>query len=143
MSPSKHFLVQIRLIVFTVSLSYLNTTVNRRLCEGFFSLSGFAVRGIETFPSEFSLSVFAFGTREQSFAALALRDAFNIRHHPPFVLEHCLQSGLWTIMSYKKILFRRHLPAGIYVKVFSFFVRCTQSIAARLNGSEEYSDLAR
>lgn len=39
---------------------------------------------------------------EQSFAALALRDAFNIRHHPPFVLEHCLQSGLWTIMSYKK-----------------------------------------
>lgn len=102
MSSSKHFLVQIRLIVFTVSLSYLNTTVNRRLCEGFFSLFGFAVRGIQTFPSECSLSAFAFGTREQSFAALAPRDAFNIRHHPPFVLEHCLQSGLWTIMSYKK-----------------------------------------
>lgn len=37
MSQSKHFLVQIRPRVFTVSLSYLNTTVNCRLCD--FSLS--------------------------------------------------------------------------------------------------------
>lgn len=72
-------------------------------------------------------------TAKRKFARLALKDAFIIGQHAPFVLEHCLQSGLWTICNNNT---KKNTCEGL-----SLFVCCSRCIE-RLYRLEERSDLA-